>query len=48
MHWAKLELAGLGLATVLLSAGVCAAQSDTFVHQKRYTMGTVSRNCHLR
>jgi len=41
MRWANLALAGPSLAAVLLSASVCAAQSDTFVHQKRYTMGTV-------
>src|SRR5262252_172932 len=41
MHWAKHALACVSLVTLPVSTILCSAQSATFVHQKRYVMGTV-------
>jgi thiamine biosynthesis lipoprotein len=41
MHWFKYALAYLSLVTLPVSTILCSAQSATFVHQKRFVMGTV-------
>ena len=41
MRWAKSGLAFASLVIVSLQATRCLAQSSTFVHEKRYVMGTV-------
>ena len=41
MRWAKYGLLGANLAMLLVAAIERSAQSATFVHQKRYVMGTV-------
>lgn len=42
MRWARCVAACTNFALLMmLSAPVCFAQGDNFVHQKRYTMGTV-------
>src|SRR5499425_3564391 len=41
MRWAKSGLAFASLVIVSLQATRCLAQSSTFVHEKRYAMGTV-------
>jgi FAD:protein FMN transferase len=41
MRWAESGLVCAGLATLALWATVCSAQNATFVHEKRYLMGTV-------
>jgi thiamine biosynthesis lipoprotein len=41
MHWVKYALACVSLVMLPVSTSLCSAQSATFVHQKRYVMGTV-------
>ena len=41
MRWTKSPLLCATLTVVPFSLSVCSAESSTFVHQKRYTMGTV-------
>ena len=41
MRWVKYALACVSLMTLPVSTILCSAQGATFVHQKRYVMGTV-------
>src|SRR5262245_48624320 len=41
MRWANTALAGLSLVILCVAPLLCSAQGGSFIHEKRYAMGTV-------